>query len=134
MTKYNPPPAFEQSLLIKRGKRAARERASEQHSRFRVSSRVPLARLLFTISPKWKACKRVFCIRSHVFPFVAVLNHLTKKTCDQGRAPSSRILIPLNILHLLTICFLPTILSFYSSSKWGAPDLYSSRPHIVRRS
>ena len=55
MTKYKPPPAFEQSLLIKRGKRAAPERASEQHSRFRVSSRVPLARLLFTISPKWKA-------------------------------------------------------------------------------
>ena len=28
---------------------------------FRVSSRVPLARLLFTVSPKWKACWQATC-------------------------------------------------------------------------
>ena len=42
--------ACEQALLFGRAKRAARERTSEVPSpRFPVSSRVPLARLLFTI-------------------------------------------------------------------------------------
>ena len=40
--------ACEQALLFGRAKRAAS----------RVSSRVPLARVLFTISPKWRACSQ----------------------------------------------------------------------------
>ena len=148
MTKCNPVPACEQALLFKREKRAARERASQQQSRFRVSSCVSLARLLFTISTKWR-------VYSHGNP---ALNLQTRflytfsrfsiccsvKSSDEedlwsncnskGRAPSSRICVPINILHLLTLCFLLTILSFYSSSNWRTPDLYTSRPHVVRRS
>ena len=148
MTKYKPPPAFEQSLLIKRGKRAAPERASEQHSRFRVSSRVPLARLLFTISPKWKAYSQANPVQNLQTRFLYTFSRFSiccsVKSSDEedlwsncnskGRAPSSRIWIPLNILHLLTLCFLLTILSFYSSSNWRTPDLYTSWPHVVRRS
>ena len=64
--------AFEQALLFGRAKRAARERARARGKesdhcklsflypvpRFGVSSRVPLARLLFTISHKWRACSQ----------------------------------------------------------------------------
>ena len=56
----------EQALLFGRAKQAARERASERQSReeapalrFRVSSRVPLARLLFTISPNGELARRI---------------------------------------------------------------------------
>ena len=51
--------ACEEALLFGRAKRAARARASERRSRESpVSSRVPLARVLFTISPKWRACSQ----------------------------------------------------------------------------
>ena len=52
----------EQALLFRRPNRTSREDVSEPRRagspapRFRVSSRVPLVRLLFTISPKWRAC------------------------------------------------------------------------------
>ena len=49
--------AFEQALLFGRAKRAARERV-------RVSSRVPLTRLIFMISPKWRACTQASVKRS----------------------------------------------------------------------
>ena len=56
--------ACEQALLFGRAKQAARERASEQQTlfpapRFRVSSRVPLARPLFTISPNGEFTRRL---------------------------------------------------------------------------
>ena len=52
--------ACEQALLFGRAKRAARERTSEVPSpRFPVSSRVPLARLLFTISPNGELARRL---------------------------------------------------------------------------
>ena len=46
--------ACEQALLFGRAKRAVRERVSEQESRDLAA--FPLARLLFTISPKWRTC------------------------------------------------------------------------------
>ena len=57
----------EQALLFGRAKRAARSRGKEIlslspnaiPSRFRVSSRVPLARPLFTISLKWRVARRL---------------------------------------------------------------------------
>ena len=45
--------ACEQALLFGRAKRAA---LLSPVSRCRISSRVPFARVLFTISPKWRAC------------------------------------------------------------------------------
>ena len=49
--------ACEQALLFGRAKRSARKHASEQRSR-EGPVRVPLVRVLFTISPKWRACSQ----------------------------------------------------------------------------
>ena len=46
-----------------------RERAGAPPRRFRVSSRVPLARLLFTIFPKWRACSQAIVYNAIVSPF-----------------------------------------------------------------
>ena len=55
--------AWEKALLFGQAKRGKRECASERRSRarFRLSSRAPLARLLFTISPKRRACSQANC-------------------------------------------------------------------------
>ena len=52
--------ACEQALLFGRAKRAARERAGERRGRkgpFPAFAS-PLARLIFSISPKWRACSQ----------------------------------------------------------------------------
>ena len=54
----------EQALLFGRTKRAAREHASE-----RAPLGVPLAHLLFTISPKWRACSQAIVYTAIVSPF-----------------------------------------------------------------
>ena len=51
----------EQTLSFGRTKRAARERASKRRN---VSPRVPLAHVLFTISPRWRACSPAISLRS----------------------------------------------------------------------
>ena len=48
--------ACEQALLFGRAKRAASERRSREGPAPAVAS--PLARVLFTISPKWRACSQ----------------------------------------------------------------------------
>ena len=53
--------ACEQVLLFGRAKRATRGRASKPRSR--EALRVPLARVLFTISPKWRSCSQANCSR-----------------------------------------------------------------------
>ena len=81
--------ACEQALLFGRAKPAAQERASKQQSRegrrkaflsstpcFCVFPRVPLTRLLFTISPKWRACLKA--------TFLHVLEHFGKKGQHKG--------------------------------------------------
>ena len=60
----------EQALLFGRTKRSARDHASgRQRPHFRVSSRVPLARLLFTIFPKWRAYSQAIVYTAKVSPF-----------------------------------------------------------------
>ena len=150
MTKYNPVSACEQCKLPYHWSEGSE--GSEQRENARANSTPafssPLASLLFTISPKWRVYSQANPVQNLQKRFLYTFSRFSiccsVKSSDEedlwwnchstGRAPSSRIWIPLNILHLLTLCFLPTILSFYRSSKWRTPDLYTSRPHIVRRS
>ena len=53
--------ACEQVLLFERAKRATRGRANKPRSR--EALRVPLARVLFTISPKRRSCSQGNCSR-----------------------------------------------------------------------
>ena len=60
--------ACEEALLFGRAKRGTRKLASERRSRarFRVSSHAPLARLLFTISRKRRACSQAVSLKKKI--------------------------------------------------------------------
>ena len=81
--------ACEKALLFGQAKPATQERASKQRSRngprkaflssaphFHVSPCMPLTNLLFTISPKWRACLQA--------TFLHVLEHFGEKGQHKG--------------------------------------------------